>query len=69
MALLAHHAQEAVHEHAAAQERLELLAHVLRQRAVFCRKVPLLPTPRANPRPTTPQMWTTIKRHSLASRR
>jgi hypothetical protein len=38
MALLAHHAQEAVLEHAATQERLELLAHVLRQRAVFCRK-------------------------------
>jgi len=38
MALLAHHAQEAVPEHAAAQERLELLAHVLGQRAVFCRK-------------------------------
>jgi len=37
MALLAHHAQEAVLKHAAAQERLELLAHVLRQRAVFCR--------------------------------
>ena len=29
MALLAHHAQEALIEYAAAQERLELLAHVL----------------------------------------
>jgi len=38
MALLAHHAQEAVLEHAAAQERLELLAHVLGQRAVLRRK-------------------------------
>ena len=35
MALLAHHAQEAVLEHAAAQERLELLAHVREQRAVL----------------------------------
>jgi len=31
MALLAHHAQKAVLEHAAAQERLELLAHGLEQ--------------------------------------
>ena len=38
MALLAHHAQEAVLEHAAAQERLELLAHVPGQRAVLRRK-------------------------------
>ncbi|KKD57304.1 hypothetical protein VM57_08685 [Stenotrophomonas maltophilia] len=34
-ALLAHHAQEAVLEHAAAQVGLELLAHILGQRAVF----------------------------------
>jgi len=38
MALLAHHAQEAVLKHAAAQERLELLAHVRGQRAVLRRK-------------------------------
>jgi len=38
MALLAHHAQEAVLEHAAAQERLELLAHIRGQRAVLRRK-------------------------------
>jgi len=38
MALLAHHTQEAVVEHPAAQERLEFLAHVRGQRAVFCLK-------------------------------
>jgi len=38
MAVLAHHAQEAVVEHAAAQERLELLAHILGQRSVLRRK-------------------------------
>ena len=38
MALLAHHAQEAVFEHAAAQVFVELLAHVLGQRAIFRRK-------------------------------
>jgi hypothetical protein len=35
VAVLAHHAQEAMVEHATAQERPELLAHVLGQRAVF----------------------------------
>jgi len=35
MALLAHYAKEAVLEHAAAQERLELLAHILGQRSVL----------------------------------
>lgn len=36
MALLAHYAQEAVFEHAAAQVRIEFLAHVLGQRTIFC---------------------------------
>jgi hypothetical protein len=35
--LLAHHAQEAVLEHATAQKRLELLAYVLGQGAVLRR--------------------------------
>ena len=38
MAVLAHHAQEAVLKHAAAQERLELLAHIRGQRAVLRHK-------------------------------
>jgi len=38
MALLARHAQEAVVQHAAAQERPELLARIPNQRAIFCRK-------------------------------
>ena len=36
MALLARYAQEAVFEHAAAQVRIEFLAHVLGQRTIFC---------------------------------
>jgi len=38
MALLVDHAQEAVIEHAAAQERPELLARIPKQRAIFRRK-------------------------------
>jgi hypothetical protein len=38
VAVFAHHAHEAVFEHTAAQERIELLAHVAGQRAAFVRQ-------------------------------